>query len=84
LRELPSGGAGLREQLRQCVLQQLVRKQKCRFRAWLRDRPVRAARSGFDLGVFVEKPTRILAENAASISSMSAEGMRLPVSTMLR
>ncbi len=59
------GGAGLRQQLGQRVLQQFVREQERRFqRHGLQTAALARRGSRLDLGVLIEKPARILAENA--------------------
>ena len=65
LRELAPRRAGLRQELGQRILQKLVRKQERRLeRHRLETAALAPRRCGFDVGVLVEKPACILAENS--------------------
>ncbi len=65
LGELPARGAGLRQQLGQCVLQQLVREQKRRLqRHGLQAAALMRRGHGLDGRILVQEPARILAEDS--------------------
>ena len=87
VRELPAGGAGLREQLGDRRLQQLLRKQErgLERHAGRAAGALGARRGGAISRVVVEKPARLaLEERSTRSSSTSSEGTRLPLSIMLR
>jgi hypothetical protein len=86
VRELPSGGAGLRQQLGNRRLQQFLENRNagssgnggCAARAL----PLRRRR---DLGTVIEEPRRVALEHAGEqLQRLCADGVRLPLSIMLR
>ena len=67
------------------ILQQVVGEQEPRLERHRRQSAARGRlRLGRELGVLIQEPARRLAEDSRQHPSMSSEGMRWPVSIMLR